>query len=150
MACPEPAGPELPDESRPEGHPRRVREHSLSWAIAYDLIPAASPLRALVHWDPLEHFIGEVLERRPLYRMADPLAALSLTATTEGHVQGWRCDNTDFAVSLAIQSCKSGGAFECATAAASHSRAEPLPRMDPRAAALGRHRRGGLFGRGAE
>jgi hypothetical protein len=70
-----------------------VREHSLSGAIAYDLIPAASPLRALVHWDPLEHFIGEVT-----------LGALNLTAMTGGHVQGWHCDNTDFAVSLAIQS----------------------------------------------
>ena len=105
---------ELPDESFPEGHPRRTPGHSLTWVIAYDLIPAESPLRALYEWDPLMHFVGEILERRPLYRMADRLGALNLAVMPEGHQQAWHYDNADFVVSLAIQASRGGGLFECA------------------------------------
>ncbi len=105
----------LPDESFPEGHPRRTNVHSLTSVIAYDLIPQGSPLRALYHWDPLKAFVGEVLERRPLHRMADPLGALNLAVMSEGHQQGWHYDNADFVVSLAVQASDGGGAFECAS-----------------------------------
>jgi hypothetical protein len=102
------------DGSYREGHPRRALEHSLTWVIAYDLIPRSSLVRVLYEWDPLMQFIGEILDRRPLYRMADPLGALNLTVMTEGHQQGWHYDNADFVVSLAVQSSCAGGKFECA------------------------------------
>ena len=105
---------ELPDESYPEGHPRRARVHSLTWVIAYDLIPADSPLRALYHWDPFAEFVGQVLRRKPIHRMADPLGALNYTAMDEGHTQCWHYDNADFVVSLAVQASQAGGEFECA------------------------------------
>ena len=104
----------LPDESFPEGHPRRALVHSLTHVIAYDLIPGDSPLRALYHWDPLKDFVAEILERRPLYRMADPLGALNFAVMSEGHTQCWHYDNADFVVSLAIQKSHGGGEFECA------------------------------------
>ena len=104
---------ELPDESCPEGHPRRTPVRSATWVIAYDLIPADSLFRALYEWDPLMRFIGEILERRPLYRFADPLGALNLAVMVEGDVQGWHYDSTDFVVSLALQSSRGGGLFEC-------------------------------------
>jgi hypothetical protein len=106
---------ELPDESYPEGHPRRTNITSRTWVMAYDLIPRHSPLRALYEWDPLMDFIGEVLERRPLHRFADPLGALNLAVMNEGDVQGWHYDSTDFVVSLAIQASRTGGLFECAS-----------------------------------
>jgi hypothetical protein len=60
-------------------------------------------------------FIGEILERLPLYRFADPLlGALNLTMMREGDCQGWHYDSTDFVVSLAIQASRGGGLFECA------------------------------------
>jgi hypothetical protein len=102
------------DESFPDGHPRRALEHSLTWVIAYDLIPRSTALRTLYEWDPLMHFVGAILERRPLYRMADPLGALNATVMSEGHQQGWHYDNTEFVVSLALQSSSVGGRFECA------------------------------------
>jgi hypothetical protein len=104
----------LPDESFPAGHPRRTSVHSITWVLAYDLVPKSSPVRVLYEWDALLEFLGEILERRPLYRMADPLGALNLTAMTEGHVQGWHFDSTDFVVSLALQASEGGGLFECA------------------------------------
>ncbi len=105
---------ERPDASFPEGHPRRTACHSLTWVVAYDRIPADSPLRALYAWEPLAGFLAEILQRRPLYRMADPLGALNLTLMDEGHIQGWHYDNSDFVVSLAIQASADGGEFECA------------------------------------
>lgn len=103
-----------PDETFPDGHPRRTLCHSLTWVIAYDLVPLSAPIRALYEWEPLKDFIGEVLERRPLYRMSDPLGALNLTVMEEGHVQGWHYDNAEFVVSLALQASDAGGKFECA------------------------------------
>ena len=82
--------------------------------LAYDLVPKDHPARQLFEWDGLRDLLGEILERRPLHRMADPLGALNLTAMTEGHVQGWHYDSTDFVVSLAIQASDGGGLFECA------------------------------------
>jgi hypothetical protein len=105
---------DLPDESQPEGHPRRTSVHSLTWILAYDLVPPTSPARRLYECDDMTAFLGEVLERRPLFRMADPLGALNVTIMDEGHVQGWHYDSTDFVVSLAVQASAAGGEFECA------------------------------------
>jgi len=105
---------ELPDESYPEGHPRRTPIHSRTSVIAYDLVPAEHPVRQLYEWDPLLDWIAEILERRPLHRFADPLGALNLTSMGEGDRQGWHYDSTDFVVSLAIQASEEGGLFECA------------------------------------
>lgn len=104
----------IPDESFPEGHPRRTTVLSLTSVIAYDLIGRRSVLRALYESQEMLHFIETVLDRKPLFRMADPLGALNLTVMREGHVQGWHYDNADFVVSLAIQASRAGGLFECA------------------------------------
>lgn len=103
-----------PDPAFPEGHPRRALQHSRTWVLAYDLVPASDPLRRLYEWDGLTAFLAELLDRRPLYRMADPLGALNLTVMEAGHVQGWHYDSTDFVVSIAVQSSDAGGEFECA------------------------------------
>lgn len=104
----------LPDESYPEGHPRRTSVRSATWVLAYDLVPLESAVRTLYEWDPLKDFVAEVLERHPLYRMDDPLGALNVTSMVEGDVQGWHYDSTDFVVSLALQASEAGGEFECA------------------------------------
>ena len=105
---------DLPDESFPEGHPRRAMVLSRTWVLAYDLIVRTCPARVLYEWDGLTQFLGAVLDRTSLYRMADPLGALNLTAMADGHVQGWHYDSTDFVVSLALQTSDVGGDFECA------------------------------------
>jgi hypothetical protein len=105
----------LPDESFPEGHPRRAHSRSALSALAYDQFPADSALRALYEWDDLMVFIGELLERRPLHRYADPLGALNVAVMAEGDELGWHFDMTDFVVSIALQASTSGGEFEAAT-----------------------------------
>lgn len=105
---------ELPDESYPEGHPRRHDIRSATWVIAYDQVPVDAAIRRLYEWDALMGFVGEVLDRRPLHRFADPLGAVNLAIMDEGDVQGWHYDSTDFVVSIALQSSTAGGEFECA------------------------------------
>jgi hypothetical protein len=105
---------ELPDPADwPERHPRVTWDRSSVHTVAYDRFdPATSGLRALFEWDALLDFIGAILGRAPLFRYADPLGAMNLAVMTEGDQLGWHFDQTDFVVSLAIQSSDAGGEFE--------------------------------------
>ncbi len=103
---------EAPDLSFPEGHPRRIAERTSLTAVAYDQFPTGSMLRALYEWDPLMDFLAALLGRSPLYRYADPFGALNLAVMHDGDELHWHFDQTDFVVSLAIQSSVEGGDFE--------------------------------------
>ena len=83
-------------------------------AVAYDIIPRTSPLRLLFEWDPMKDLIEAVLDRGPIYRYADPFGALNLAVMGAGDQLQWHFDQTDFVVSLAIQSAEQGGDFEVA------------------------------------
>src|ERR1700738_1653535 len=50
-----------PDESFPEGHPRRRLQTSSVGAVSYDLIPPASLIRQLYEWDGLRDFLAAAL-----------------------------------------------------------------------------------------
>ena len=104
----------LPEEAYAEGHPRRTTVRSVTWVIAYDLIPRTAAARALYEWEPLLGFVAEVLGRERIYRYADPMGGLNLTSMIEGDVQGWHYDATEFVVSIGLQSGDAGGEFECA------------------------------------
>jgi hypothetical protein len=69
-------------------------------------------LRRLYEWDPVLVLIEAVLDRGPIFRYADPFGALNLAVMGEGDQLQWHFDQTDFVVSLAIQSAESGGDFE--------------------------------------
>jgi hypothetical protein len=104
----------LPDETFPPDHPRRREARSLTWVIGYDQVPVSSSLRQLYEWPPLTEFMADVLDIHPLYHFGDPMGALNLAVMEQDHTQGWHYDNTDFVVSLALQSSIAGGDFECA------------------------------------
>jgi hypothetical protein len=103
---------EFPDFSLPADHPRLHFADYRVRAVAYDITPLASPLRLLYEWDPMKDLIEAVLDRGPIYRYADPFGALNLAVMGEGDQLQWHFDQTDFVVSLAIQSAESGGDFE--------------------------------------
>jgi hypothetical protein len=105
---------ELPDTTFPPDHPRRHLGAFAVGVIAYDQFPVGSPLRQLYEWEPMMEFISAVLGRGRLYRYADPLGALNVAVMGEGDLLQWHFDQTDFVVSLAIQSSESGGDFEVA------------------------------------
>lgn len=102
----------LPDESYPPDHPRRTLVDNSLEAVAYDLFPAGSTLRAMYESDRLLAFVEAVLRRGPLHHYADPFGALNLAVMREGDELGWHFDQTDFVVSIALQSSQSGGDFE--------------------------------------
>lgn len=105
----------LPDQSYAASHPRRAQVRSALTAVAYDLIGGDSTLRALYEWDPLLDLMSMLLDRSPLYRYADPFGALNIAAMSEGDELGWHFDQTDFVVSIALQSSHAGGDFQSAT-----------------------------------
>jgi hypothetical protein len=103
---------EFPDFDLPENHPRlRFAPYAVA-AVGYDVIPRTSPLRRLYEWDPMLELIAAILDRGPLYRYGDPFGALNLSAMGTGDQLQWHFDQTDFVVSLAIQSADGGGDFE--------------------------------------
>ena len=53
-----------------------------------------------------------MLDRGAVHRYADPFGALNLAVMGEGDELQWHFDQTDFVVSLAVQSADEGGAFE--------------------------------------
>jgi hypothetical protein len=101
-----------PDWSFDEGDPRCYVGRTALRALAYDQFPSGAGLRVLFEWDPLLDFVAAVLGRSPLYRYADPMGALNLAVMTEGDELGWHFDQTDFVVSIALQSSERGGDFE--------------------------------------
>ena len=103
---------EFPDFTLPEDHPRLHFADYAVRAVAYDIVPLGSPLRRLYEWDPLKNLVEAILERGPIFRYADPFGALNLAVMGEKDRLQWHFDQTDFVVSLAIQSAQSGGDFE--------------------------------------
>jgi hypothetical protein len=104
---------ELPDESAwPADHPRRTWARSSVHTLGYDQLPRSSTVRTLFESDALLHFLERVLGRGRLHRYADPIGALNVAVMVEGDELGWHYDQTDFVVSIAIQSSTSGGDFE--------------------------------------
>ena len=103
---------EYPDFSLPAGHPRLTWGHYAVGAVPYDLMPADSLLRQVYEWEPLRNLLEKILDRGPIYRYADPFGALNLAVMHEGDELQWHFDQTDFVVSLAIQTADHGGHFE--------------------------------------
>jgi len=98
--------PELPDDDSV----RTAHRHAMS-VVAYDHIGECSPIRALYEWQGFADFLSLVLEQ-PVYRCADPLISLVITAMGEGEEQGWHFDDNDFVVSLLLRKPDEGGEFE--------------------------------------
>jgi hypothetical protein len=105
---------EMASEDLPKGHPRRWRGSFSVRAVPYDLILQSSPLRQLYEWDPLVELVSAILGRGPLVRYSDPFGALNLAVMGDGDELQWHFDQTDFVVSLAIQTADGGGHFEVA------------------------------------
>ena len=99
------------DATVSETDPRRRTVRSAKHGIAYDLIPADAPLRRLYESDDMTNFIASALGRDQLYRSADPLDALQITAFEPGDDLGWHFDNSEFAMTVMYQPADEGGEF---------------------------------------
>jgi hypothetical protein len=101
-----------PDPTVAPGHPRATLVDNALEVVAYDQFPSGSPIRVLYESPELLAFVEAVLGRGTLYRYADPFGALNLAVMREGDELGWHFDQTDFVVSIALQSSVAGGEFE--------------------------------------
>ncbi len=103
---------ELPGDHWPQGHPRTSWGHTRLTAVAYDRIDGDAVLRQLYESDELLRFLNDALGFE-IFRYDDPLGGLNMAAMYDGDELFWHFDQTDFVVSLAIQSSTTGGEFEC-------------------------------------
>jgi hypothetical protein len=103
---------EIPDKSFPADHPRRRLMRTSVGAVAYDMLPPASPLRRLYEWDGLDDFIAGVVGLPKIHRYADPLGAINIAVMKEGDELLWHFDQTDFVTSILLEPSERGGAFE--------------------------------------
>lgn len=71
-----------------------------------------SVIRRVYEWDPLRHFIRDLMNLPALHRMADPMACLNVMAYGQGDTLNWHFDRARFAVTVLLQSPDSGGQFE--------------------------------------
>lgn len=100
------------DESFPVDHPRRRRLHTVVGSVAFDLLEPDARLRALYNWDPLVEFIRAVLDVPTLYRLADPLGALSINVFRPGDEHEWHFDEAEYSTTIMLQEADDGGFFE--------------------------------------
>lgn len=100
------------DTSLPADHPLRIRDDTSLNSIPYDLMDAQDALHQLYNWDPLMNFLSIVLGHN-LYRMADPMAALTINCMREDQNHGWHYDESQVTITLLIQKPFEGGLFQC-------------------------------------
>lgn len=103
---------ELPTPDWPADHPRATWGKTRLTAVAYDQLDTTAVLRTLYESDALLTFLSTALDF-PVFRYDDPLGGINMAAMYEGDELFWHFDQTDFVVSLAIQSSEAGGEFEC-------------------------------------
>jgi hypothetical protein len=97
---------------RLEGFAMPRKSRSAASAVAYDRIPASSPLRRLYEWDGLVGLVRALLGVDRLYRTADPLISCLLMYYSDGDELGWHFDPNDGVVTLLLQAPDEGGQFE--------------------------------------
>ena len=102
---------DIPSEAA-EDDLRAVTVRSAKRALSWKHFDDGSPLRTLYEWDGLVAFLREVLELPSLYRDADPVGACSVMFYDANDELGWHFDNSEFAVTLMLQACEAGGAYE--------------------------------------
>ena len=97
--------------SFPANHPLRKKEYTSINSIPYDYINSKDILHKLYNWDPLMDFLSPILGHR-LYRMADPMAALTINCMNHGQNHGWHYDESQVTITLLIQEPIAGGIFQ--------------------------------------
>ncbi len=102
------------DDAFPSDHPRRRPQATELDSVAFDQFRSSDGLHRLYVWDPLLSFVADVLDKEHYYRMADPLAALTVNVMREGQNHGWHFDESEASTTLMLQAPDAGGVFEYA------------------------------------
>ena len=100
------------DESLPESHPRRVRNHRGGGFLGADLIDADSGLWTFFNSPVVTGFMMQAFEVQPLYQYADPIAGMAINCMWDGDAFPWHFDTNELTVSIQLQAPDDGGEFE--------------------------------------
>lgn len=101
-----------PDESFPEGHPRRCAHRTTSGHVTRDLIPQETAIQQIYNNPDLMAFVAACLHADEIYQFADPMRGLIINTMQEGNELGWHYDANEFVVSLMTRRADAGGQFQ--------------------------------------
>jgi len=94
------------------GHPANRQVESSKGCICDDVVPDASPLRALYNDETFRSFIKRATGEAALHPYADALSSINIHYAKRGQELGWHFDNSSFAITLLIQKPDAGSRFE--------------------------------------
>ena len=92
--------------------PCNIEVESNKGCIPHDLIPKDSDLINLYNSNEFINFLETVLDVNKIYPYKDPLSSINYNYYEKDQQLGWHFDNASFAITLMIQSPKSGGIFQ--------------------------------------
>jgi hypothetical protein len=95
-----------------EDHIQNRQVSSSKGCITTDQIPTTSGLRTIYDSDVFRKFVCSVVSVPELYEYADPLSSINVHYANEGQELNWHFDNSEFAITLLLQSPQGGGSFD--------------------------------------
>ena len=99
------------DSSLPDAHVRNLRMRTRVASTAYDELAADGALRRLYANDVFLDLVGAVTGAR-VFRLDDALGAASINVFEPAWEHAWHYDESEFTVTLSLQTADRGGAFE--------------------------------------
>ncbi|XP_023331669.1 uncharacterized protein LOC111703835 isoform X2 [Eurytemora carolleeae] len=94
-----------------ENHIRNQRFHTKVSSLAYDMLDPEGPLSTLYRDDNFREFLRLVLGVDKLFRLEDPLGALSVNIFQPGDRHSWHFDQSSHSVTIMLQKPDAGGHF---------------------------------------
>lgn len=92
-------------------HPALTRFQTINHTLCGDQL-SGTLIERIYQWRPLVAFIAEVLEKRELFLMDDPLARVNVMEYRPGEALNWHFDRSLYTTTLLIQAAQAGGEFE--------------------------------------
>ena len=95
-----------------DNHPFNINVVSDKGCVPHDLVPPNSYLETIYTSKKFQQFIQSVLSIEKIYPYADSLSSINYNFYQQNQQLGWHFDNASFAITLMIQSPRSGGNFQ--------------------------------------
>lgn len=101
------------DTTLPDDHPRNLQDRSSTRMLAYDQIPASSPLKTFYKADPVRTLVADIVGEGQLFDNEDPYQPANYVCYGDGDESSWHFDaDNSFTMTLMVQPAEQGGEFE--------------------------------------
>ncbi|MEM7208003.1 MAG: 2OG-Fe(II) oxygenase [Pseudomonadota bacterium] len=95
-------------------HPALQKVETVNHTVCADQM-TDSVVLAVYEWQPLLHFLADVMQKPELYLMDDHMARANVMAYRDSEALNWHFDRSEFTTTLLLQSPDVGGDFEYRT-----------------------------------